>query len=74
MIARVLERTGATVRSQGEMYKAVTQLVLLYVSDSWLVTRKMFKILMAFHHRLARYIMGMTAKTWGRQRVGVSSL
>ena len=74
MIARVLERTGATVRSQGEIYKALTQLVLLYVSDSWLVTRKMFKILMEFHHILARYIMGMTAKTWGRQRVGVSSL
>ena len=34
MIARVLERTGATVRDQVVMYKAVVQSVLLYVSES----------------------------------------
>ena len=37
MIARVLERTGAKVRVQGEIYKAVEQLVLLYGSESWVV-------------------------------------
>ena len=30
MVARVLERTGATVRARGAMYKVVAQLVLLY--------------------------------------------
>ena len=34
MIARVLEMMGATVRAREEMYKAVAQLVLLYVSES----------------------------------------
>ena len=32
MIARFLERTGATVQSWGEMYKAVVQSVILYGS------------------------------------------
>ena len=30
VITRVLERTGATVRAWGAMYKAVAQLLLLY--------------------------------------------
>ena len=34
MIARVLKRTGATMRDQVAMYKAVVQSVLLYVSES----------------------------------------
>ena len=38
MLARVIERTGATVWSQGSMYKAVEQSVLLYFSEGWLVT------------------------------------
>ena len=33
MESRVLERTGATVQAQGEMYKAVAQSVLLYRSE-----------------------------------------
>ena len=39
MIARVLERKGSTVRAQGEMYKAVDQLVILHGSESWVVNR-----------------------------------
>ena len=38
MVVRVLEKTGATVRTRGAMYKAVVQSVLLYVSKSWVVT------------------------------------
>ena len=62
MIARVLERTGATVRARGAMYKAVAQPVLLYGSESWVVTGEMLKVLTAFHHRVAQRITGMTAK------------
>ena len=39
MIARVIEREGATVRARGEIYKEVAQLVLLYGRESWVVTR-----------------------------------
>ena len=48
MIERVLERTGATVRSQGENYKAVAQSVLLYGSKRWVLTGEMFKVLEGF--------------------------
>ena len=38
MVERVLERTGATVRSQGVIYKAVAHSVILYGDESWVVT------------------------------------
>ena len=34
VIARVTEKTGATVQAQGTMYKAASQFFLLYVSES----------------------------------------
>ena len=54
--------TGETVRSQGEMYKAVAQAVLLYGSESCVMTGDMLKVLTVFHHRAERWITGMTAK------------
>ena len=61
MIARVPERAGETVRARGAMYKALDQSVLLYGSESWVVTGDIM-VLTAFHHRAARRITGMTAK------------
>ena len=61
MIARFLERTVSMVRFQGEMYKAMVHLVLLYGSKSWVVTVEVLKVLEGFHHQAARRIMGMTA-------------
>ena len=48
MITRVLTKTGATVRACGVMYKSVDQLVLLYGSESWVVTGEMLKVLEGF--------------------------
>ena len=45
MIARVLVKTGATVRSHEIIYKAMAQLVLLYGNESWVVTGDMIKVL-----------------------------
>ena len=45
MIARVYDKTGATVRAHGVMYKVVDKLVLLYGSESLVVTRVMLKFL-----------------------------
>ena len=53
MVVRVIERMGATVRDHGMMYKAVAQLVLLYGSESWVVTGEMLKVLERFRHRAA---------------------
>ena len=50
MIARVLEQTGATVWAREAIYMTVVQLVLLYDSESWLVTVEMLEVLTGFHH------------------------
>ena len=44
----------------GVMYKAVDQLVLLYSSDTWVLTGEILKFLEVFGHRAARRITGMT--------------
>ena len=62
MLARVLERTGATMQARGAMYKAVAQSVLLYGRKSWVVTGEMLNVLEGFHHQAARWITGMTSK------------
>ena len=62
MIARVLERTGATLHAWEEICKEVAQLVLLYGINSWVVTGKILKFLTAFHHKAAQRITGMTEK------------
>ena len=42
------------------MYKALAQSVILYGSESWVVTGDMLKVLKVFHHYVARRIIGMT--------------
>ena len=59
VIARVLAKMGAMVRSQGTIYKVVDQSVLLYRSDNLVVTGYMLKSLKGFHHREVRHITGM---------------
>ena len=61
MNARVLDNTGETMRAQEMVYKAVTQSVLLYRSEIWLVTGVVLKVLEGFHHWSASQITGMTA-------------
>ena len=61
MIARVMAKTRATVWARGMMYKVVAQSVLLYRSESWVMTGEILKVLDRFHHRADRRITGMTA-------------
>ena len=49
------------MRERRMMYKAVSQLVLLYVSESWVVKGEILYVLEWFHHWAARRIMRMTA-------------
>ena len=39
-------------------YKAVVQAVLLYGSESWVMTQRMWKAVESFHNYCARYIAG----------------
>ena len=55
-------KDGSNGAGPGAMYKAVSQLVLLYGRKSWVVNREMFKVLEGFHHRAAQRITGMPEK------------
>ena len=62
VIGRVLEKTRVTVRSEGEIYKALVESVLLCGSKSWVVTEEILKVLTEFCQQAAPWIMVMTAK------------
>ena len=49
MVAKVLTRTGVTVRSQETIYKVVVQTVLLDGSESWVVMGFFLKVMDGFH-------------------------
>ena len=62
MLGKMVTEAGSTVWERGMLYKAVVQSVLLYGSEIWVVMRAMLKVLVGFYHRLARKIMGITAR------------
>jgi hypothetical protein len=53
-------------------YKAVVQSVLLYGSETWVVTPAILQVLQGFHHWIARQITGMRPRfcprteTWSK--------
>ena len=60
MVVKVARKAGETVRVQGMLYKEISQSVLLYGRESWVVTGAILKLLEGFHHRQDRRIAGMT--------------
>jgi len=58
-VSRVLVRDGANHRCMAMFYKAVVQSVLLFGSETWVISDRMMKALRGFHHRAARRITGM---------------
>jgi hypothetical protein len=55
-VSRVLKRDGASQRSFARFYLVIVSTVLLYGSDTWVVTAHMQKMLASFHHRCAQHI------------------
>jgi hypothetical protein len=55
-ISRVLKRDGASQRAFARFYLVIVNTVLLYASDTWVVTQHMQDMLEAFHNRCARHI------------------
>ena len=53
-LMRVLSREGADARTLGQIYLAVVQLVLLYRSETWLMTPRIRRVLGGFHYKVAR--------------------
>ena len=57
-MARVLGREGADPKVSRSFYTAVTQQVLLFEGESWVLTKKMESALDAFQGRVARHLTG----------------
>ena len=57
-IANILKREGANAMTMAKFYMAVVQAVLLYGSDSWVITNRNWKKLRAFHNNALRYMTG----------------
>ena len=57
-MARILGREGADPKVSWMFYISVTQQVLLFGAESWVLTGKMEAALDAFQGRVARRLMG----------------
>ena len=57
-MTRVLSREGEDAWTSGKIYLAVVQLVLIYMSELWVLTLRMQRVLDRFHHRVARRLKG----------------
>ena len=57
-LASVLRSQGVEPRAMGYFYKAIIQAVLLYGSETWVVTDCNLRQLRSFHARVARYLTG----------------
>ena len=55
---RVLSRNGVNDRTLIHIYLAVVQSVILYGSETWVITLHIGRILCGFHHRAARRLTG----------------
>jgi hypothetical protein len=59
MICRILSSEDASPKVMGTFYKTIVQSVLIYGSESWVLTKPMIRKLASFHRRCARHITGM---------------
>jgi hypothetical protein len=57
-LQRLLTKDCADTKSMSSIYKAAVQAVLLYGSETWVLTGAMEKTLQSFHRKCARYITG----------------
>lgn len=55
-VSRILSCKGADPRTMGYFYKAIIQSILLYGSETWVITMQMLKMLNGFHQQCAQYI------------------
>ena len=56
---RILSRYGADLKVSGHLFKAAVQAVLIFGSDTWVLTPRMERALGIFQHSFARRITGM---------------
>ena len=61
-VGRILANQTTDPRVRGYFYKAILQAILLYGSESWVISKYKLNQLRSFHHRVARYITGRHIK------------
>ena len=54
----IKKKTNGNAKTMAIFYKVIIQSVLLYGSESWVITKHAHKKLQSFHRRCARYITG----------------
>ena len=54
----VMGREGVDARTSVQIYLVVVQLVILYVSETWLITPRIGRVLGIFHHRVDSRLTG----------------
>ena len=57
-LSRILSREGEDPKVSGNFYKAVAQAVLLFGTETWVLTQRMERALESFQSRVARRITG----------------
>ena len=62
MIAKVLIKERAPVRSLAMLYKVVVNMVLLYGNEIWVAMGGIMTVLEGFHHWVVRQISGDRAQ------------
>ncbi len=60
-VSKVLKREGASKKSFARFYLVIVSTVLLYGSDTWVVTRRMEELLTSFHDRCLRHIRSVAS-------------
>ena len=76
-LENILEREGLDRRTVGMFYVAVVQAVIIFESETWVLTPRLEKALEGFHHRVVRRMRGMVPKcqrdgTWVYTPIGVA--
>jgi hypothetical protein len=56
MLSRILARETTSQKLSAFFYKATIQTVLLYGSETWVITDEILRLLTSFHHSIARRI------------------
>ena len=73
-LSRILIREGADPKVSVHFYKAVSKAVLLFGSETWVLTPRMEKALDSFQHRVTRHLTGRQPRRWGDGRWEYSPL
>ena len=60
-----IEPRGVRSEGVGYFFKAVTQVLLFFMAETWVLTTRMERALVNFQHRVARRITGRQPKRQG---------